>query len=505
MDGSESSGWRNGMMSVWRRTRRLSAAPYAILLLGLLNSYSGHGQDSTFVVSRGSGLDPFVDHSMVPVFVNRQLAGTLTLISPPGPTRLFPGASANVSILAGQPANVDPFRSLLIHDLKVVEDWSRAYDPGTNQGTPLGKWTFGRLLSAIAAKASPPITPSRFVEKWLENWKQDVTVNGETVNHRSGVANVFEAWSYFGSTYGSGPRDVGYAPFRLLAIVNRVDLRDLECSAGDAGEARFVFCAIKKDGTPLPFTVILEYHVDCGTGEGTKQWGQDWVNLARYDLGASSYLSALETLTDRFSLSGRCGASTTDTALGQLRTNDNLADPWNLREFRLDNSGQLNEVVARRTPRQKFIGQTALASYINATEAGIMNLKYEVPATLQGQPFAAGLVTMRSDPPVIWNAPGIHTSLLRHTFALNTCSGCHMAETGAAFQHIGVRKTNERAKLSGFLTGAANGSSWKVTDPVDATATHEFNDLLWRQSELDLLVRASMDDIRRHPLPRMPH
>jgi len=41
----------------------------------------------------------------------------------------------------------------------------------------------------------------------------------------------------------------------------------------------------------------------------------------------------------------------------------------------------------------------------------------------------------------------------RHLVSLNTCNGCHAAETATDFFHVGFRKAGQEAPLSKFLTG----------------------------------------------------
>ena len=88
------------------------------------------------------------------------------------------------------------------------------------------------------------------------------------------------------------------------------------------------------------------------------------------------------------------------------------------------------------------------------------------------------------------NASAIGPVPTMHSFALNTCSGCHQAETGAPFLHVGSRFPGEPTPLSGFLTGIT------VTDPISG-ALRAFNDLQRRQQDLCNLVsdEATEDDV----------
>ena len=81
-----------------------------------------------------------------------------------------------------------------------------------------------------------------------------------------------------------------------------------------------------------------------------------------------------------------------------------------------------------------------------------------------------------------WNAAGINNNDARHKLALNTCSGCHLSETGAGFLHVGNRSLGSPSVLSGFLTGTS------ILDPVDFTTPRKFNDLKRRARDLSILL-----------------
>jgi hypothetical protein len=59
-----------------------------------------------------------------------------------------------------------------------------------------------------------------------------------------------------------------------------------------------------------------------------------------------------------------------------------------------------------------------------------------------------------------WSAPGITNPEARHKFSLNTCNGCHGAETQTAFLQINPRSPGQASVLSGFLSGET------VSDPI---------------------------------------
>lgn len=124
----------------------------------------------------------------------------------------------------GRHCSVDTERELLIRDLSVVEDPVRT-GPG-------GVFTLGRLLEDMAP--SPAAAPA-MAEQFVRSFGQAQVINGLTVGARPVAPIMLDAWP----RDPNGQLSLQRAPFRLLAIVNRIDLRDL--SRGQAGEGRFVF------------------------------------------------------------------------------------------------------------------------------------------------------------------------------------------------------------------------------------------------------------------------
>jgi hypothetical protein len=96
-----------------------------------------------------------------------------------------------------------------------------------------------------------------------------------------------------------------------------------------------------------------------------------------------------------------------------------------------------------------------------------------------------------------WTASGIASNAARHKLSLATCNGCHGAETGNAFLHVGPAPFGSKASLSKFLTGAT------VTDPVVPATTYHFNELAARAVKLAQFAGATCS--RRQPPIALPH
>jgi hypothetical protein len=351
---------------------------------------------------------------------------------------------------------------------------------------------------------------SKFIESWLAQWTTDQTVNGWTVPHRKGMtAQIITPWQV--ASKGSNPAvkyDATKAPFRLLAIVNRIDKADILVygsgsapNPGNAGELRFVFGALSKKCKPLNFTVIFEYQVQRTDCAAVGQWARDWLALAPLSLGSSSYNAALEALTEP--IVAHDATKPNGSALAQIRTNESSLGAtfpgvkWDMREFHLAPSGgapgtlpvALVEDTVKQTPDDSLNNSATLASYINANAAAILLDLHQVPDDFPtpGPHFLGGHALGRpansTNTGSFWKAPAITTPAARHHFSLDTCNGCHAQETGTHSTHVDP-KTDPGlpAQLSGFLTGET------VTDPVDSTVQHTFGDLALRAGALTSLA-----------------
>lgn len=407
---------------------------------------------------------------------------------------------------------VDPKKSLVITDVRVVENPQRTFNPCTNKGTPMGAWTFGRLMTDMANQPLTGIPPSTFVRQWLNKWMADQTTpNGWTAAKRQQIQNlVIGPWE--AASGGPGmPLNLSKAPFRLLAIVNRVDLRSAGSGysgGGNAGEGRFVFGVMdmRKTGgidpytgqprtacSPTQFTVIIEYGIDRQGCPTIKNWGQQWYNLKYHPyVGSPSYNAALQAITDQFTKANAAPKKPNGSALNQLRTNEiaiaNFApdDQWQMREFRLPKgNGLLFEANAKQTPHESLRNTDLTANYVNSTAIGAT-----VPDFLPGMiPFltnasdvpAPPFATFWGDGPTVTIMPRIK----RHRFSLDTCSACHAGETRTIFTHIKPAPFGTPAGLSGFMTGI------NVADPADGAPTRNFNEFKRRALDLDQLVHTS--------------
>ncbi len=365
------------------------------------------------------------------------------------------------------PITVNADAELMIRNLAVVEDPLRTNWTGNLTNPSDGAWQFGRLMTTMAG----PNDPELFVRNWLAQWDSPRLVNGLNVNPRPMNAVVTQPWL---AASGGTRLDLTRAPFRLLAIVNRMDLRNL--SRGSAGEGRFVFGVLGAGGSQLQFTVILEFNLPATTQADVDRWAADWHALGALPVGSPAYNTALETITRRFAGPNASPARPNGSAINQVRSNEiALSAPWEMREFNLNAAGQLVQVPVAQTTDLPLNNSPALAQFINTNTAALLTDTHVVPATFNGTPFLAG--SALTNPGHFWNAPGITNPDARFHFSVNTCNGCHAGDTNTPFLHVFPRGQGQVAQLSGFLTGTV------VPDRVTGTP-RTFNDLSVRSESL---------------------
>jgi hypothetical protein len=448
----------------------------------------------------------------VPVFNGRVLVGEREMSLPLSEAELQPGQEVRLEPDAAAAPAIDPERSLIIRHPSVVEDPTRTFNPCTGVGTPLGKWTFGYLMTEMANQPMTGINPSAFTRLWLKNWENNLVINGWGVLARQRVKDiVITPWEI--ASGGPGfPLDLRIAPFKLLAIVNRIDLRgNSGYTTNNAGEARFVFGVIdrRRGGCVVSeMTVILEYGIDQPDCEAVKNWARQWVNLSSLPLGSPAYNAALEAITEQFAKAGVAPHKVNGSALNQVRTNEFLqipTGPWEMREFRLTMTredpfppnGQLIETTVKQTPDEILNNTNTLADYINANCGPILTNTHIVPLAFPRSPFdppmpnPPGFLGGNSfaGPPNFWNAPGIVCDPsppgdTRFNFSMATCSGCHLDETSTPFYHIRPTPFGTPAILSAFLSGPIT-----VNDPVNGFPRN-FDEILRRILILDQMANA---------------
>jgi hypothetical protein len=234
-----------------------------------------------------------------------------------------------------------------------------------------------------------------------------------------------------------------HAPFRLIAIVNRVDLASGACD-GYAGELRYVYAAFDpRSSKPLEMTLIVE--VPYPTTRPAAEWARAWRELAALPPG-KAYTAGLVAIA-------REVQADADPRRARLRTNEAaLSEPtaraWEMREFDVQiRSGalQLAQVPLEFTPRADA-DPTELSDYVLEHAGDIEGAGSSLPESLRaGSAWIDG-------PDFSWSVLGV-SERLRRAFSVQTCNGCHGGDTAALpFRHIGPGPSlHAPARLSRFL------------------------------------------------------
>lgn len=404
----------------------------------------------------------------------RQGSPTRTL----GP-REVPQVNAAASNVRGlPPLSPDKEQELIQRCLMIIHP--SVVDDARAQGT--GPWSFGGLITEIANKPTTGIEPLALAESWIQEVKGGFT------------GNALKAWDQL----SGGMRKLDKLPFRLLAIVNRIDLRNnLVLGGTGAGELRFVFGLHDGDGKPIDATVIFEFNVKRTTLNEVRAWGREWYQLRNVDHAKPEFNSLLQQITDQYTLRNADVESPPNrSALGQIRVSISEGKNWRFAEFKVDvqNSGMLVQVTAKQTPQLNFNNSETINQFLRAFQADIVKSRHQVPVKFGGIDFLTKDSNLPAGrpPKFFWNGSKLPDDLLeaRHLFSLGTCSGCHARETDTDFFHVGNRNNGVAAPLSQFLKGN------RVSDPAGQLAEsdptkpkiREFNDLHQRAEDLRRLV-----------------
>ncbi len=419
-------------------------------------------------------------------------------------------------------------RVLMITDPAVVTDPLRTFNPCGSVGTPMGAWTFGHLMTEMANQSATGINPSTFVETWLAHWLANQPINGFNVPDRNvAITALLKDWH---EASAGNDLDLSIAPFRLLAINPRVDLRTTTGGTGgyggsasglflDGGEARFTFGVILPKGYPrskavfnfnvpvgtLPcqvtrFSVILEYRVPKCECEDVRDWARSWIELDSFVPGTNDYNARLERLTRTFTDAGANPARSNRSAIGQVRSNEiALQIPWEIREFQLRMMpwSYLLETTTADSPDDSFNNTVTFANFLFDVIAGTAGppipLQYPLGTP---NPFLGANPQTPNPATTFWRAPGFNPpgtpieDATRHAASLGTCNGCHARETDTIFQHIESFQPVPPAVLSGFLTGIT------VVDPAGSGTIREFDDLERREADINAVALTICSRIR---------
>jgi hypothetical protein len=433
------------------------------------------------------------------------------------------------------PALVVPENALVINDKVVVANPTLTFDACNTDATgnnvnANAAWSFKTLISNLNNEATSGMTDQQFAHDWLRNWINNSNVNGFTIAARPRIKDFFQGWD----GVNANTLNMDKLPFRLLAIVNRIDLAAIPAygvsTANKPGEIRFVFGLITRDSTGVcrsngvpgsadQMTAIFEYR-DATTGcSSLKDLANKWIALDTIGVqsgrNSSNYLNALKAITDTVT-------APNVNKLNQLRTNDFAFDGigtfndflWHLREFVIDPATKkLAPATIKQTPDPFSFriaspgspNEILMKDYLQQNSNAILCETHNVPAVFNNQAFLGGVASYSSSTtwqiqpttvpasfPLCYKSsivPGTDAGLafddkirseIRHKFALNTCDDCHASETNTPFVHISPINRS----LSGFMKGTSGSQPFQIQDDIINTLLREFNDLARRNQAL---------------------
>jgi hypothetical protein len=366
-------------------------------------------------------------------------------------------SSNDETVNACEAEPVEKLKELLVVDEAVLDD-------ARSKNRNAGPWSFAHAMENMAR---PGTDPGEFVRSWLVNWVSTKQVNGfildRATEERDATMNTIiicpwlkrtpsNACNDDCSTCGATKLDLGAAPFRLIAIANRIDLKD-EVAGELSGEGRLVFgltdgAADDPSSRVLAMSVIVEYALP--ETRTAKEWATAWHELGRFPAFDEDYRRALEGVTNSFTKRDARPGSVNGSALAQVRTNESALNwIWQLREFGLDSTGALTLRPVRNTPGEALNGSEALGRFVATNKEAILAKRFEMPDRLRAG-SADQLVGQ-------WVVPGTDP-VLRKAFAEQTCNGCHATEqpnVDSAFHVSPYRKGAE--KLSPFVYSPTGG------------------------------------------------
>ncbi len=375
-------------------------------------------------------------------------------------------------------AAVDRERELFITNPAVVAD-ARA-EPG-------GPWHFSTLIKRMLPAGATDKDASDFLRAWLGTWDAEQRLTPDPTKpagpdnpqrilaKRPAVtAKLAGAWldaSKQARLAAGEPEDgtlrLALAPFALRAIVYRPDRRDRTHCKTSAGEGRFLFAALAAPTdhptavpleSVLQMTMIFEYDLPA-TSLDAQGWARNWhalgTELCADAAGCEAYRAKLAALTDSFASGGLLPGRPAGNPLAQLRTNEIIAFPSELRQFELveatpGHHALVNSPVAQ-TPDLSVNNSAALGAWALANRAAILAETHVMPPALIGFSAPAPRATTWKLPASAGLTPE-EAEALRFKLSKNTCSGCHAFEHGQVPDVDGLWQFAPDGRISGFLT-----------------------------------------------------
>lgn len=401
---------------------------------------------------------------------------------------------------------------LVINDAMVVGERCRTTWGACTGMSFANKWSFVHLMKQSAGGTLTDLQTSEFILRWLNTFVDEPVVNGQKLEKLDGMrTKVIEPWRAASGcsmdlTDLKCPLDFRKAPFRLLSVFYRPDLRSTSggiYGGQVAGQGRFVYGFLDAMGNALPATVIFEYALPAERLSDAVEWAKRWHALGPLMPGTPDFFSKLMEITDKFVATGVQSSPRHNggSALLQVRTGQHGfgASPTTheFREFtlacldsdlkcELSGSGmQLRPSVTLQTPRSEYqlnaTERAKLTMTLEGMESKVLDEQHEIPKS-----FLGGASTIEIGAMAFRWRPAVMNKEVRRLFALSTCNGCHFRETheGDPMYQTGFHVQPDNRVLSNFLFKEV-----KVPD-IDGTDVPYFEKFR-RQCELQYLLRGN--------------
>ena len=368
----------------------------------------------------------------------------------PGPDAAAPVDPASAVPAACRDVAIDPFKELIIVDEGLLAS-------GRASNRQNGPWSFRHAFENLLP---PGQDLSAALDAWFGLYKQPTTVNLFRVPARLG--NVIDGtvecpWLKRTPSNGCNEScsvcaarvfDLAEAPFRLIAIANRLDLRETSAYPGGAGEGRLVFAltdgpADDPASPALRMTAALEYYLPSARSSPF-EWAARWHRLGAHEAFDEPFAAELVALTEQFVARGADPAAPLGGSLAQVRTNEREFDwQWEFREFRLaPGANRLALSPLFNTPDRSLNGAPQLVSWASENRDAILRNQHTLPLGLTGG------VAVPTPP---WLLPGLGEQV-RKALASQTCDGCHQTEQTSLDVNFHVSPMRPGVgKLSPFL------------------------------------------------------
>lgn len=388
--------------------------------------------------------------------------------------------------------------SLLINDLAVLSD---------SRTKVRGPWSFAFLMREILELDPNPGTDAAKLKKedlaiknFVDQFVTQTQVNSFVAPQRTQTKNkLLQNWPKRRGSDGVQYLNFESAPLSLVGITNRLDIVKKDQVSTSGGEGRFIFEFLPSVGVG---TVILEYDLPIGAlslgNRSVTDWAKSWDGLKAFlvdtdatrpgvqpkeALGAlqfqdkSGYLSALQAITDSFTKRNSqkiTGSTLLQAAISQIRTNEFVQSPWELRELKRQRTANAVSIALSTVKNNP-----AVAAFRSSTTAAFRNFdrwvtnnvtcragatarngcSYNTPTGELPQQFLSGSTQIKllgaSAPNDLSRWFAGSADVKKRFVALNTCDGCHGPETNTSFVHLSstgpsafLRDDVERRKLN---------------------------------------------------------